>query len=100
MPNSPSGRRSSGSVTAATATLTWGSSRDRRNLLGKIRVHRRLGDVQAASDRLVVGTDPLAPVVLGGGAAGTHESDSQFSAAVTAVSSQFGDPSRRGGALF
>ncbi len=51
--------------------------------------------MQPASDRPVVGADPLAPVVLGGGVAVTHESDSDFSAAVTAVTSAFGDPTRR-----
>ena len=40
MPNSPSGRRNSGSVTAATAAVTWDSSMDIQLLLGEIRRHR------------------------------------------------------------
>ena len=40
MPNSPSGRRNSGSTTAATAAVTWDSSMDIQHLLGEIRRHR------------------------------------------------------------
>ena len=45
MPNSPSGRRSSGSVTAATAAVTWDSSMDIGSSSGEFGLTGRLGDV-------------------------------------------------------
>jgi predicted ArsR family transcriptional regulator len=66
-----------------------------QNLLAKIRVHRRLEDVQVAPDRPVAAGATPATAELRGEAVGSNESDSHFSAAVTAVTSAFGDPTRR-----
>jgi predicted ArsR family transcriptional regulator len=66
-----------------------------QNLLAKIRVHRRLEDVQVAPDRPVEASATPAPEEGQGQAADSKESDSHFSAAVTAVTSAFGDPTRR-----
>jgi predicted ArsR family transcriptional regulator len=68
---------------------------DMQNLLAKIRVHRRLEDVQVAPDRPVEAGAAPAPVEVHGQAVDSNESDSHFSAAVTAVTSAFGDPTRR-----
>jgi predicted ArsR family transcriptional regulator len=66
-----------------------------QNLLAKIRVHRRLEDVHVAPDSAVVAGIPPARVEPPGESVGSNESDSHFSAAVTAVTSAFGDPTRR-----
>jgi predicted ArsR family transcriptional regulator len=51
--------------------------------------------VQADSDRPILVTDPGLDPVEAGMATGSAESDSHFSAAVTAVTAAFGDPTRR-----
>jgi len=89
------------------AALTWDSSMDMRGLLGELRLPRMLRDVHSDPDGAEpaslapagapVGSAPLGAFSPGPLSTGDRsaDTDGDFSAAMTAVTSAFGDPTRR-----